>query len=309
MRFQVEMWAPDFGAPFEDMAGESDAATDPGVEVAASLWQPISPPPETPPAAECLFIDGVRAVDARVWIASSSGTTEPGICATFAAGVVRCDGRATIVSAEVRRGLFTPSPEADAIGCGGFAYPIRRAGGATPEELALALQSHMGALEQELAAAQDGAFVVVDGPLSGRQWIPGAIGYVKTHHTRYIPDELCGVVAALGPGQRTPVVLVYKHFSRYTWYMRLPGANGHPWAGVVRCEVTGDREVASAASLADVATATLPRFASEAHKDPRAPQNLYPIAGLERELRRRLGDPHLKYRALRKAAAAASSAP
>ena len=39
-------------------------------------------------------------------------------------------------------------------------------------------------------------------------------------------------------------------------------------------------------------------------KDPRAPQNLYPIAGLERELRRRLGDPALLYRSLRAAAVA-----
>ena len=48
---------------------------------------------------------------------------------------------------------------------------------------------------------------------------------------------------------------------------------------------------------------TLPRFASEPHKDGRAPQNLYPIAGLEGELRRRLGDPHLLERGLRSASA------
>ena len=46
----------------------------------------------------------------------------------------------------------------------------------------------------------------------------------------------------------------------------------------------------------------LPAFASEAHKDARAPQNLYPIGGLERELRHRLGDAELLYRALRAAA-------
>ena len=34
--------------------------------------------------------------------------------------------------------------------------------------------------------------------------------------------------------------------------------------------------------------AALPAFASAPHKDTRSPQNLYPIAGLERELRRRL---------------------
>ena len=40
------------------------------------------------------------------------------------------------------------------------------------------------------------------------------------------------------------------------------------------------------------------------YKDPRAPQNLVPIGGLERELRHRLGDQHVLYRALRAEAAA-----
>jgi hypothetical protein len=61
--------------------------------------------------------------------------------------------------------------------------------------------------------------------------------------------------------------------------------------------------VPEAVALADQVTAALPRFASEAHKDGRAPQNLYPIAGLERDLRHRLGDPQILYRALRQAAA------
>ena len=52
----------------------------------------------------------------------------------------------------------------------------------------------------------------------------------------------------------------------------------------------------------------LGRFASVAYKDSRAPQNLYPIAGLERELRRRLGDPRVLYRALRQSAQAQPSA-
>ena len=38
---------------------------------------------------------------------------------------------------------------------------------------------------------------------------------------------------------------------------------------------------------------TLPRFASSPYKDPRAPQNLTPIAGLERKLRGMLGDQRL----------------
>jgi hypothetical protein len=62
--------------------------------------------------------------------------------------------------------------------------------------------------------------------------------------------------------------------------------------------------VSDAARLAHVVTASLPRYASARHKDPRAPQNLYPIGGLERELRRRLGDSDLAVRALKIAAAA-----
>ena len=47
--------------------------------------------------------------------------------------------------------------------------------------------------------------------------------------------------------------------------------------------------------------ALLPVTGSEPHVDPRAPQNLVPIGALERELRHRMGDPGLVYRALRHA--------
>ena len=73
-------------------------------------------------------------------------------------------------------------------------------------------------------------------------------------------------------------------------------------SGVVRCECAADVALADLVALADATTAVLPAFSSEAHKDARAPQNLYPIGGLERELRHRLGDAELLYRALREAA-------
>jgi hypothetical protein len=55
-------------------------------------------------------------------------------------------------------------------------------------------------------------------------------------------------------------------------------------------------------SLANLSQSTLGRFASATYKDSRAPQNLYPIGGLERALRHRLSDPQLLYRALRESA-------
>jgi hypothetical protein len=145
--------------------------------------------------------------------------------------------------------------------------------------------------------------VVVDGPLSAQHKIRRAVGYVKTHHVSYLDREASRVVEALGPCQRTPLFLTTTSWSRYSCYLRLPGPRAHPWADVARIEISTDVELAEAVSLSDRATATLPRFASAAHKEPRAPQNLYPIGGLERELRHRLGDSRFIHRALRMAAA------
>ncbi len=52
----------------------------------------------------------------------------------------------------------------------------------------------------------------------------------------------------------------------------------------------------------DLSQTVLCRYASVAYKDSRAPQNLVPIAGLEHTLRHRLGDPRVRYWALRDAA-------
>jgi hypothetical protein len=72
---------------------------------------------------------------------------------------------------------------------------------------------------------------------------------------------------------------------------------------VGRLEASGDLRAAEAIALAGRTAATLPTYASVPHKDPRAPQNLFPIGGLERELRHRLGDAALVQRALRIATA------
>jgi hypothetical protein len=61
--------------------------------------------------------------------------------------------------------------------------------------------------------------------------------------------------------------------------------------------------------LAHMSTTTLPRFASVPYKDPRAPQNLIPIAGLERRLRALLGDARLLHRSLMRSVATASRGP
>src|SRR5690606_26640985 len=90
----------------------------------------------------------------------------------------------------------------------------------------------------------------------------------------------------------------------YSWYVRLPGGTDAPWAGLARLECSVELAPTAAVALADLSLVTLLRFAATAYKDPRAPQNLVPIAGLEQRLRARLGDVRLLHRALTRAAAA-----
>ena len=167
-------------------------------------------------------------------------------------------------------------------------------------EVTTAVQARAAVYEHGVPTDRD--LLVVDGPLRGRQHLPRALGYIKSHRSTYLPSELNALVAALTPGQRTPVFLMGTSWDRHSWYLRLPGPPGSPWAGVVRIECSADLPVSEVTRLAAVSQKCLGRYASAAYKDARAPQNLYPIAGLERELRRRLGDPRLLYRALRVAA-------
>lgn len=321
MRFSVDPWDPGYGASVEGgTLNPTTADIALSVERAPEEWAPVALPAGAagPGAgrapAVTLFIDGVRRVDARVWITGPDGSASPGIAASYAAGVVRCDGTATVAGVVSGRGLFTASPHAAPIATRAGEFAVTMAAGDTPEALSLALQDRMG--QAEIAAAEQAlvdlagekALVVIDGPLRGRQHLPGAVGLVKTHHVQYLPDAQHALVGRLGPGERTPVFTMRTAWARHSWYLRLPAGGSadvtsSPWAGVVRCEAAVDLTPAEAVALADVTAMVLPRFASARHKDTRAPQNLYPVGGLERELRRRLGDQQVVYRALLRAAA------
>ena len=304
MKFAIETWATEYGSPMEiDALDPSATNVDVGVERDGDKWSAISPPATTEVPEKILFTDGVRRIDARVWIEDAEGQTRPGVCASYAAGAMCCDGKAKLTAAVVERGLFSAVKGVEPITSRHTTYGIRRAEGDAPEQLWLAIQVRMAELEAKIAAEEEVELVIVDGPLRSGQGTSHAVGYVKTHHVSYLEPEQTAIVTSLQPGQRSPVFGLMGRYARFSWYLRLPGDIGHPWSGIVRCECSADMDDAAAVALADKVAAALPRFASHSHKDARAPQNLYPIAGLERELRRRLGDAQLLYRDLRVAAA------
>ncbi|HKA56261.1 MAG TPA: hypothetical protein VKJ47_21635, partial [Candidatus Binatia bacterium] len=73
-----------------------------------------------------------------------------------------------------------------------------------------------------------------------------------------------------------------------------------PFAGLVRLEVNpSQREHGGVSNLFDQAAVKVRELASRAPKDPRAPQNLIPIGGLERQLRHKLGDAQLVLRGIK----------
>lgn len=331
MKFVVDAWDPGYGSSTSD-AGLSDSSrpVDADCEVDQEKWTAIDPSHEAATPEAVTFVDGVRRMDARVWLeqghAGSANTIhELGICASVAAGSVRCTStEATIETVLVERGLHTTAKLADSIkvfpelGELGT-YELRQldvgdspesedepAAIAQDEMIYLSVHNHMSDLEHRLAKQlTEPGLVVFDGPL-GRRDAPNGAGYIKTQHVQYLPPSLQSVVASLAPGQRTPVFQIGGAWANWSWYMKLPVAgatNDHAMAGIVRIELPGLGDVSCAAERADMITRAIPRFASEPYKDARAPQNLYPIAGLERELRRRLGDNRLIDRALRRSAA------
>lgn len=335
-RIDLDAWDPGYGRSVEigESGGPSAGSTariDADVELPPNSWRALSPARDVTVPDVVLLVDGVRRIEAQAWVTGSDGIPQLALAASYAAGVVRCDlfrGAATVVETRIGRGLFTTSQQASDLVAGSIRYPVRLVGRDQPGdpaarpaeetrpsdsgELTLAVQRELAVLEREVAAAArqraDTAddLLVLDGPLRGRAHLAHTLGYVKSHRVEYLPPNLTSVVSALGPAQRCPVFRLGTTWHRYTWYLRLPGPAGAPWAGVVRVECSADLPSDQAIALADLSAVTLPRFASSPYKDPRAPQNLVPIAGLERRLRGLLGDARLLHRGLAAAASRTS---
>lgn len=298
----VEAWSPEYGASFEVANGLAPSEEEVAPFVETSDWAPITPSPRPlPPVA---FIDGVSRVDARAFL-DAGPITVPGICGSVGIGSVMVNGRATFGPSRIHRAVIFGSgagsqlPPVDAA----LDYVSRSVPGSRPDEVRKGLESFRGEVEVDLARdlARSGMLVVADGALGVLEPLD-VIGFIKSHQKAYLDPDLEPVVRELATGQRTPLFQFGVIRPRYSWYMRVGSGEGqHPWAAVARCEVSATLSLERALELADLATHNLPRFGSKAFWDSRAPQNLVPIATLERRLWHLLGDRDLVYRKIRSA--------
>ncbi len=306
-QLHVESWSPDYGSPFESDASLAEPErVDESVEIPGK-WDPIAGIDDG--IDKLAFVDGVRRVDARLTLDETPAPV-PGICGSFAVGSVVWDrsvprsevtdvrvGRLAVFGAGKGAPIPVVSPE--------LSYRSESVPDADPGALVTKFHGAMRRAEGELSEelAKGGLFVVSDGPINDLA-ATDKVGFIKSHRAPYLSADRSEVIGRLGCGERTPLFLIGKGgaYERYSWYFRIAErAEGHSWTGVVRGEVSAALERSRAVAIAARTTAIIPAVASESHIDPRAPQNLVPIAALERELRRRLGDPGYVYRALRSA--------
>ncbi len=305
-RIYVEGWSPDYGAPLapDETLAPAEGSVDDTVET--TTWRPLDGHDDG--VDSVVFVDGVRRIDAHLTLDDPQVGPVSGLCGTFAVGAAVWDRtvpRTEVAAERVERWAIL-SGGRDEI----FPPVDLEPGYATmtttdpdPSAPLRALHSAMRSAEGNLATAMaSDTFVIADGPLNELGPRP-AVGYIKSHRVRYLSPERNAVVAALARGQRTPLFTI-GGYARYSWYVRLAVvAQGHSWSGIVRCEAPNSLPTDQVVTLADRTAAMLPVVASEPHVDPRAPQNLVPIAGLERALRHRMGDPGLVVRRLREAVA------
>ncbi len=172
MRFSIDAWDVGYGtalAVAEEDLPASVAHVETDIETPAGQWTPIPIASDIPHPSAVLFVDGVRRIDARVWIDDSAApgddttnapavggiaaTASMAVCASYAAGVVCCCGhpgrrQAHLLAAEIRRGLFTTAAHATDIQTRAGTYHARHTVGSDTVPLTMTLSN---ALQQGLA--------------------------------------------------------------------------------------------------------------------------------------------------------------
>jgi hypothetical protein len=308
MKLRIDPWDPEYGSSIElepELGPPRGLALD--VEVDGQ-WAPVAAPTRVELPC-CAFIDGVRRIDARLFAEDDEEGEAPALAGSWAVGTALSTRPPRIAEIRVGRELVIGGGlqvEAIEIEIGGqsLRFDARSVAGTTPLDPIQGLQNAMREAEANLAeqtlAAGQPDLVVSDGPLTYFATGP-AVGMIKRQSRSYLDPARAQVLAQLNAGERSPIFkLGEQRLERYSWYLRLAEQRviDGTMAGIVRLEVAARDGLDAALRLAELTSAALPRFAPRPGRDPRAPQNLFPISALENLLRHRLGDAALVRRAL-----------
>ncbi len=303
---RIDPWAAEYEGMVQLIEEAEPAAVD--IRVESSAWSAIRPAPAARPRI-IAFVDGVRRIEHRLLVGDRERTVF-GLFGSLGVGTVLVDGVARVAHETVGRvavtggGLRLEAFLAPIDGGQPLVFEPRSEPDNTPvapvDGLQKAMRETEAGLAERLSAEVD--VVVLDGPLSfltaaarGR-----VVGFVKRLLRNYLDPAAHALLARLEVGERTPVFLIEGREPRYSWYVRI--ARGRaietPLTGVARLEAPASRGLEESRWLADLSAREMPRFASDPMRDPRAPQNLFPIGGLEARLKHLLGDAAFVRRAI-----------
>jgi len=303
---RLDPWGAEYEGSIQLSDEEETVPVDIRVESAA--WAAVRPGP-APRPGRVAFVDGVRRVEHRLLIGNGERTVF-GLLGSFGVGAVLVDsvarvGHETIGRVAVAGGGLKLDPfVAPVDGRGSLLFEPRSEPENTPVAPVQGLQKAMrhteAGLAERLSAEVDVVFL--DGPLTFLTAAAGGsvVGFVKRLLRNYLDPSAHALLPRLEVGERTPLFLIPGREPRYSWYVRI--ARGRPiestLTGVARLEAKAARGLDEAQALADLSAREMPRFASDATRDARAPQNLYPIGGLEARLKHLLGDAAVVRRAV-----------
>jgi|TARA_B110001454_G_scaffold126405_1_gene117924 hypothetical protein len=309
----ISSWDPAYGSAvdFREFYESDQQSIDDSVEVNSKKWEPIHGNMiDAPPAV--LFVDGIQRIEARLEIYPPEfEVPQSALWAATGAGAVRWnrkERKSEFLNLTHRRVVVLPKGIAishiERLKRADVDFEICHAGGTEFSDLQNEVHAQMAELESQIVRATadfSANIVIADGRIRSKH-PPGALGYVKSHERRYLNGRPAATVPNLEIEQRTPIFLIGGQYPRYSWYIRVgyvPG--GNKWQGIARLEVSAELELEHTMGLANISAVVIPIAAPPLYMDPRAPQNLVPIAALERELRRGLGDPELLNRKLKAA--------
>lgn len=321
MFLRLDPWAVEYNTAYhaETIEEAPSAAID--VRVEHARWEAITPGLQDPPYDDVIFLDGTRRIEARVLLEDEGRQQAFGALGSYGVGAVHCCARQT------RRAEILPGPEwlliervcALSAGkrlkdfdakaqfqrqLGALHYRVSATGERDPDAVVRHLQALMREAEGRLASRLvdhfPQALILCDGPRPYLGGEPAVVGYVKTIHQPRVGEKELELVRNLAEGERSPLYLVKSDTPErqfFEWFFRLRDPS--PWlyslAAIVRLQAYAgpnpEARLAEVQRLADWLCGVLPKFASRQHQDPRAPQQLLPVRGLEQELSRRMGHP------------------
>ncbi len=313
MRIFLDPWDSEYTVFFQVEEEQEVKNIKLDVELPGENWHPIGEA-EPSPSHEVIFLDGVRRMHQRVVI-EKDGRIFYGGFGTYVAGALRLlrgqvnDLSSSLLKISIRRALILPEEirlSSEEFHLPGLPFPIEikyikdNEPQAPLKKLQDLMRSEEVTLSDYLLSCPEykGIPLVVDGTLYFSWRDAKVLGFIKSLHNLYLPQDLLPIVMNLREGERTPIFLIsFKNrelMQKYSWFLRLKSLSEKefPYAGIVRIEAPGLMKKDEVFSLAKWSL-SLSNFVSDRMRDKRSPQNLLPVGILEKELKKRIGSEYL----------------